>query len=253
MNYSLLVCINVKREKFQIEDYIGEDNILALVESGSFSFDEGGGTQTAEPFDAVNFKKGKPYHRHIIDAASIYLFRYKADAEIFAESKITFKNKDRIKSTIELLKAADSSMCCGGFRYKQSLFSDIITQYRLENMSLPEALSDKDEVIHAAVEEINAGIHRKINLAQIANKHFLSYVQFLRRFKLAVGMSPQDYIVELRMKKAQQMLGESDLSVKEIAAECGFANEYYFSNFFKKYNNLSPSEFRKIISSTNNS
>ena len=60
-------------------------------------------------------------------------------------------------------------------------------------------------------------------------------------------MSAQDYISSQRMKKAEQMLAGSDLTVKTISAECGFANEYYFSNFFKNYYGLSPSEYRKIF------
>ena len=77
----------------------------------------------------------------------------------------------------------------------------------------------------------------------------MSYVQFSRRFKSAVGMTPQDYVTNLRLKKAKVLLGETDLSVGQIATSCGFGNEYYFSNFFKKHNNLSPSEFRAMIKS----
>ena len=42
MEANLLVCIRVQREKFQFEEYIGDDDVFALVESGSFSFDENG-------------------------------------------------------------------------------------------------------------------------------------------------------------------------------------------------------------------
>ena len=253
MDYNLLVCIKVRREKFQIKNYIGDDNILALLESGSFSFDDGTGIQTVSPLEAVNFKKGKPYQRHITDTATMYLFRYKSSSDLFNQSKITFKNKARIKSTLEFLNISDNSLYHNDFQYKKSLFADLVTQYKLENINASESPVVKDETIHAVIEDINAKLHRKINLAQIASNHFLSYAQFSRRFKLAAGISPQDYIADMRIKKAKQMLGESELLIKDIATECGFANEYYFSNFFKKYSDFSPSEFRKIISSTNNS
>ena len=57
-------------------------------------------------------------------------------------------------------------------------------------------------------------------------------------------MSPSDYVITLRIQKAQSMLAQTDLRIKDIALACGFENEYYFSNFFKKHTALSPTAFR---------
>ena len=252
MEANLLVCIRVQREKFQFEEYIGDDDVFALVESGSFSFDENGDVHTVGPFEAVNFKKGKLYSRKIIDKVSMYLFRYRSEFEIFNQNKITFKDTDRIKSTLKLLQLSDAGLYGDDFQYKKALFSDIVTQHKLENMGAEKVISQKDAVVRDAIGEINQNIHKKISLTKIAKKHFLSYVQFSRRFKTTMGITPQEYIVDMRMKKAKQMLGESDLLIKEIAVECGFTNEYYFSNFFKQYSGFSPSEFRKMVFGTNN-
>jgi AraC-like DNA-binding protein len=46
------------------------------------------------------------------------------------------------------------------------------------------------------------------------------------------------------MQKAKELLTGSSLQIKEIANACGFENEYYFSNFFKKHIKMSPSDFR---------
>lgn len=247
MNCDLLVCVKVEREKFHMEDYKGEDDILALVESGSFSFDDGGGVQTVYPLDAVVFKKGKRYKRKIIDKAAMYLFRYKSDCEIFPQSYVRYKNRERIKSTLELLNTAKSTLGTNEFIYKKSLFSDLVIQYILENSDMESTLCGGDAVMRSVLEKIDTNLHKKINLASLADECFLSYVQFSRRFKRSVGMSAQDYISSQRMKKAEQMLAGSDLTVKTVSAECGFANEYYFSNFFKNYYGLSPSEYRKIF------
>ena len=83
MDHTLLVCKSICRSAFQKEDYIGEDDILALVESGSFVFDNGSGQQTVGPLEAVNFKGGVFYSRHISEKAQMYLFRYRADTDIF--------------------------------------------------------------------------------------------------------------------------------------------------------------------------
>ena len=130
MDCNLLVCVKVQREKFEIENYCGDEDILALVEKGSFWFDDNEAQHVAEPLDAVIFKKGKLYHRKIVDKASLYLFRYKSNMEIFSQSKITFKNKERIRSTLQLLDMADNCVHSERFEYKRSLFSDILTQQR---------------------------------------------------------------------------------------------------------------------------
>lgn len=250
MNYTLLVCKKVEIDKFKNEHFTAKDDILALIESGSFVFDEGNGKVTASAFEAVNFKKNKAYDRRVTEHLSMYLFRYKTVSPIFPSSKIVFKNVERIKSTIELLNASENDFHYNDFEYKNNLFSDLITQYKLETPPISEELLLGDDTVSSSLAYINANIHKRIDLAALASNHFLSYVQFSRRFKNVVGASPQDYITDMRMKKAKNMLSNTDLPIKEIAAECGFANEYYFSGFFKKYQGLSPSKFRSVAQTT---
>ena len=88
-------------------------------------------------------------------------------------------------------------------------------------------------------------IHCKYTVAWSAKQSHLSYVQFYRRFKAAIGVSPKEYLLKLRMDKAKHLLLEKSANIREIAYVCGFENEYYFSSCFKKSVGLSPSEFRR--------
>ena len=250
MDFHLLVCLKVERTKFQQERYVGEDDVLALVESGSFEFDDGTGMKTVGPLDAVNFKKGRVYQRHILEPAAFYLCRYRADSSLFGQGKVVFRDKDRIRSTLELLRVADRDIYLDHFECKRALFLDLITQYRLENIRNLEDSLQQDPAVADAVEYINAQLHHKVDLSGLAQKHFLSYVQFARRFKQTIGMTPQEYLTAIRMKKAKMMLAETDLQVKKIARDCGFGNEYYFSNYFKQYHQMSPKEYRVMIKSS---
>jgi AraC-like DNA-binding protein len=49
------------------------------------------------------------------------------------------------------------------------------------------------------------------------------------------------------MELRKSLLSESKLLIKEISARCGFENEYYFSNRFKKHTGISPTEYRKLF------
>ena len=249
MGQTLLVCKYVLREKFDHEVYSGKNDILALVVSGSFQVDDGSGVQVVKPLEAVCFKEGITYHRQVLEPVVLYLFRYPGNNDILPSGKLTFQDTQRIVSTIRLLQMADASDM-DGTEYRQALFNDIINLYRLENPRQLPPLAQRDPVISAAVAKINENLHKKLHLPSLAEASFLSYVQFSRRFKAAMGMTVQSYLSEMRLKKAKQLLSDSDMPIKEIARSCGFANEYYFSNFFKEHQNTSPTDYRILTKST---
>lgn len=243
MNFELLVCVKVEREKFSMENYFGEDHVLALVERGSFVFDGGDGMESVGPLDAVCFEKGKWYKRFVTSPVTLYLFRYKADATLFSDTKIVFKDRERVRSIIRLLHKLNEEIYENKFWYRKILFSDLLMQYQIESQK-SSVDNVEDEVIKEVLVRLNNTLHYKIDLQKLAEEYHFSYVQFSRRFKSAVGMTLQNYIAGLRMKKAGDMLKDTDLPVKQIACACGFSNEYYFSNFFKKYNHVSPTVYR---------
>lgn len=245
MELTLLVCKRIETENFRIEEYVSSDSIFALVESGRFVLNDGTGKETVNALEAVNFSSGKFYHRKTLEPIVLYLFRYQAEREPFPPGKVTFCDTDRIRSTLKLLRLSDGDFHANDFRYKKSLFLDLVTQYQLENAKEYEKLIHDDPVIAQAVEQINASLHQRPDLRAFAAAHYLSYVQFLRRFKNALGTTPQNYLANQRMKKAQLLLEETQLRINEIAVECGFANAYYFSNFFRKHHHISPSKFRE--------
>ena len=72
------------------------------------------------------------------------------------------------------------------------------------------------------------------------NPYYLS-----RLYKQIVGISLLDYITEMRMERAKQLLVESDLRIQDISKAVGFISEGYFYRFFKKTIGMTPSEFRE--------
>lgn len=72
----------------------------------------------------------------------------------------------------------------------------------------------------------------------------ISYSWLRREFKKYVGISPNKYVLQLRLQKARDLLISGNRQVKYIANECGFASSFYFSKYFKEDTGLSPTEFR---------
>ncbi len=85
---------------------------------------------------------------------------------------------------------------------------------------------------------------QRIDVAQLAQLAHLSVSQFGRRFKRLYQMTPQQYILRVRINAAGQLLISSDHSVAEIAAECGFYDQSYFTKQFRKQHGQTPLQYR---------
>jgi AraC-like DNA-binding protein len=84
-----------------------------------------------------------------------------------------------------------------------------------------------------------------LKIGDLAASAFLSIGHFTEVFRAEVGCAPREYLGQVRIRAAQRLLLESDLTVAMIAARTGFHDPAYFTRFFRQEIGLSPSEFRK--------
>ena len=84
-----------------------------------------------------------------------------------------------------------------------------------------------------------------IDLNRLARECHLSPSQFRRAFRKLLGRSPLQFILNVRLQAAADLLTNSRLSVTEIALECGFNEPNYFTRQFRQHIGVSPSEYRK--------
>ena len=82
-----------------------------------------------------------------------------------------------------------------------------------------------------------------LNINLIADNLAMSRSTFFRKMKAITGTTGKDFIDLVRLKKAAQLLTESDLNISEIAYDIGHSNPQYFSKWFKGYYKMSPSEY----------
>ena len=73
----------------------------------------------------------------------------------------------------------------------------------------------------------------------------ISYSYFRHLFEDFCQEAPHQFLLQCRLQKAAYMLITNDLQVREIAASCGFNDEFYFSRVFKKYYGIPPLAYRK--------
>ena len=84
-----------------------------------------------------------------------------------------------------------------------------------------------------------------ITIDDFANKLMLSRTVFYRKLKSIVGLTPVDFVCEMRIKRAAQLIEKSEYSFSQIAYMTGFNDPKYFSKCFKKIVGITPSEYKE--------
>lgn len=110
-------------------------------------------------------------------------------------------------------------------------------------------ISSIDEnILRRAMECIEKNIdNENYNVEAFASDMAIGRTQLYQKINDITGMSIKEFIMDIRLKRAAQLLKESDLTIAEISVRTGFANPKYFSICFKRHFDVSPTEFKKNI------
>lgn len=99
--------------------------------------------------------------------------------------------------------------------------------------------------VQRVIDHMNANLHRKLVLEDLAKLARLSRSRLCCLFKETTGLSVGQYLKSLRMAKARELLKTTSLSVKEIRARVGILDQSHFVRDFKKRHDVTPSEYRE--------
>lgn len=101
---------------------------------------------------------------------------------------------------------------------------------------------------HIAVEKAFGMIGGKMqdlpSLGELASFSGLSRAYFSHVFKEVMGMRLQNYLIQIRLGTAKDLLGNIDLKIEKVAYEAGFFDPNYFCRFFRKKMGLNPANWR---------
>ena len=103
--------------------------------------------------------------------------------------------------------------------------------------------------VATAVKFVNDNYCHKISVSDVASACFVSAHYLSNIFKKEMDISPQRYIVEVRMRRAEELLRLDTLSITDVALSVGYPDVLAFSKMFRKNFGISPSEYRKKIMS----
>lgn len=181
--------------------------------------------------------------------------------EPFTHSKVPFQCFERIydahQSNLGLYVLQVSSLIekHPNYTFSENLYYQLAQnvvinqkeEFKRVNAIIAKKASTREELYRrllVAKNYIEANFDKKTEIEAIARIANISTFHFFRTFKQVFNISPHQYILNLRLKKAAQLLKKRQNSITDIAYQVGFADIHAFSKAFKKNYQVAPSYFR---------
>ena len=136
-----------------------------------------------------------------------------------------------------------------GQLYKDSLLNTLGIHLLSKYSSLKDSVEFKDRGLsrsrlRRAKEYIKDNFTQPLKLADIAEEVGLSQFYFDRQFKKSTNLTPHQYLIYYRFDRAQDLLKNSNLKIAEVAENCGFSSQSYFTRQFRIQFGVTPKVYR---------
>lgn len=98
--------------------------------------------------------------------------------------------------------------------------------------------------LQQAIDYIHTHLDNDLSLGQIAGAINISPTYFASLFKRVIGISPHQYVIQQRVKRAKVLLTTTDLTISSIALQVGFSNQSHLTQQFKRLTGMTPKQVR---------
>ena len=210
---------------------------LSFCAEGVITYEINGKQAVSDKFHAVILPKGQSYSL------------YGNKSGIFPV--INFDCKDFLCDEVISLPIQSSDIYIKDFEKLQAL--SLFKENRAKMMSvfynMLHRLSTESpvhNVILPAIRYIESNYQNpRLSNTELAEKCNISEVYFRRVFAEAYKITPKQFIVDVRINKAKQLLSDGFFKVGAVAEQCGFSNQYHFCRLFKEKTGFTPTEYMK--------
>lgn len=127
----------------------------------------------------------------------------------------------------------------------QTLMHELLTHVYAPPKESAIGDSEHTSALDQTLELIELGYAEHLSREVLAGVAGMSVWHYSRVFKNRTGISPMEYVNNIRMDRAKEMLLVPGQTIKHIASQVGFQDEFYFSRKFKKYVGVSPSTYQR--------
>lgn len=129
----------------------------------------------------------------------------------------------------------------------------LLNELEEEHNSFSLNQNSQGDLLQQILAYMEEKVTEPITIEQICHKFFMSRTSLQALFKTYLHNSPKNYLLNIKLQKSKELIRENQHTISEIADMLGFSSIHYFSRLFKKYFDLSPSEYAKEIAASENS
>ena len=224
------------------------DYYLMYIVSGTLSVELDDGSYRVSEGDTVVFSPGYRY-RYSYDGtggALSYLWVH------FTGSHAKYYLDEAGFDALPCIRCSDYNKAIVGlfnkmfetFSLRGNLYEHVLSSYFLRILvSLSQ--SKKDNPISRSLAYINASYNENIRIPDLALLENMSNSRYHTVFYEATGTSPKNYITDLRIRHACELLQTTDLSIKQIGVIVGYSDPHFFCKIFKSRVGISPRAYRE--------
>lgn len=207
---------------------------LSFCTSGQITYTQNGKNYVSNPYNAVILPKNARYKLYGDAEGLFYVINFQCmNLDIQDITLIP------IQDTAQYLKDVQSLSHCF-LRDHNQLRQFKILYGILEKLDTEQTINPLSSIIGYIETHI---ADTDLSNAFLAQKMGISEVYLRRLFIAHTGVTPKQYILELRIKTAQQLLISTTKSITEVAETCGFSSVYHFCRIFKRKTTLTPTQY----------
>jgi AraC family transcriptional regulator len=134
--------------------------------------------------------------------------------------------------------------------YGASLAIALATHLLRNHGTSPQAVPDHrgglpKSALRRVTDFVNDNLSKDLGLSEMAGVANLSQYHFSRQFKRSTGLSPHQYVIQRRVKRAGELLSSTDLSVGDVASAVGFTHQSHLAHHIRRHFGVPPTSLRR--------
>lgn len=145
----------------------------------------------------------------------------------------------------KLFVALKTDKVYGNYTCSGLVYSYILEFHRLASDSAVKGGAEKSNILTHALKYIDDKFREDFSIAKLAEASGVSQQYLCRIFKQTMNLRPNEYVTRRRLLEAKRLLCETDLPISEVSVQSGFSDTGYFCTVFRRYESMTPIEYRK--------
>ncbi|WHY21395.1 response regulator [Paenibacillus sp. G2S3] len=201
-----------------------------------------------EALERVQYKNVKDFTSEIADFFTINQLGIE-DAVFLWNELVMHTSKDNESSS----RITDFEFLDYSEMKEKFMNLEMLGEYVFEQLSYPERdqLGDANKKFKELLDYTNKHFHEELYLKDLSTKYFINVSYCCELFKKVTNMTFSQYMTDLRMKKAVELLQNSNLSIADVCKNVGYSDYFYFNKVFKRNIGCTPSKYRKTSGDMN--